>query len=129
MRIKKEKEVAELEALWRDYPLLIGQAPEGSKLHDTAQDSVTIKQEWIPENLEDDKDGEKKVNTFPISNFAYDWLWQDEICHLAEVFPIAVYSDMITLSHLFVINLPQMTYLVHFCGTNVCECRFVHVPK
>lgn len=60
-RQRKEKEVAELEAFWRDYPLLIGAAPEGSKLHDTASDYVTIKNEWVPENLEDDKDGEKKV--------------------------------------------------------------------
>ncbi|XP_067947410.1 sperm-associated antigen 17-like [Watersipora subatra] len=60
-RLRKEKEVAELEAFWRDYPLLIGSSPEGSRLHDTAYDKVTVKSEWIPENLEDDKDGEKKL--------------------------------------------------------------------
>lgn len=39
----------------------MGQAAENSKIHDTAVDSVTVKSEWIPEHLEDDKDGAKKV--------------------------------------------------------------------
>ena len=68
-RQRKEKEVAELEAFWRDYPLLIGSSMEGSKLHDTAYDKVTIKSEWIPENLEDDKDGEKKVDSLAFLGF------------------------------------------------------------
>ena len=67
-RQRKEKEINELDAFWRDYPLLITSAPEGSKLHDTAYDKVTIKNEWIPENLEDDKDGEKKVKKFLFHN-------------------------------------------------------------
>ncbi|KAF6040699.1 SPAG17 [Bugula neritina] len=60
-RVKKEKEVSELSSFWRDYPLLTGSAPEGSSLHDMAYEEITVKSEWIPENLEDDKDGEKKL--------------------------------------------------------------------
>jgi len=62
-RVKKEKEVSELSSFWRDYPLLTGSAPEGSSLHDMAYEEITVKSEWIPENLEDDKDGEKKVGS------------------------------------------------------------------
>ena len=58
-----------MEAFWRDYPLLIGSSMEGSKLHDTAYDKVTIKGERIPENLEDDKDGEKKVDSLAFLGF------------------------------------------------------------
>lgn len=62
VRVKKEKETAELESFWKDYPILIGSAQEGSRLHDTAFDEIIVKKESIPEHLEDDKDGEKKVN-------------------------------------------------------------------
>ena len=69
-RVKKEKETSELASFWKDYPLLIGSSPEGSRLHDTAYDEIVVKKETIPEHLEDDKDGEKKVICQTLCRFA-----------------------------------------------------------
>jgi len=60
-RAKAERELQELHSFWKDYPLLVMAAPEGSRLHDLACDEIMVKDSSIPDGLEDDKDGEKKV--------------------------------------------------------------------